>query len=277
MNVLEFHTWNATVRNIGKPDRMVFDLDPGDGVAWKRSRKAALLVRSLLQELALESWLKTSGGKGLHVVVPLMPRDDWDSVKELSQCARTTPCSCDPRPLRRDERANATGSAGSSSTSCATATARPPPRRSRCARDAGSGCRCRCPGRPRLAEKRRPLDGGHGARTPVVPDPRPLGRLLEVEADDRRAPASCWRGPRPAGIRSARAPGTFPCAIAGSCCPSRPSAPPRSGREVLDGSTFDRIADAELRPGQHSGEAVHRHRDRPRPCASTCSPRTARA
>ena len=85
MNVLEFHTWNATVRNIGKPDRMVFDLDPGDGVAWKALQEGALLVRSLLQELSLESWLKTSGGKGLHVVVPLMPRDDWDSVKELSR------------------------------------------------------------------------------------------------------------------------------------------------------------------------------------------------
>ena len=85
MNVLEFHTWNATVRNIGKPDRMVFDLDPGDGVAWKAVQEGALLVRSLLQELSLESWLKTSGGKGLHVVVPLMPRDDWDSVKELSR------------------------------------------------------------------------------------------------------------------------------------------------------------------------------------------------
>ena len=85
MNVLEFHTWNATARNIGKPDRMVFDLDPGEGVAWKSVQEGAMLVRSLLQELALESWLKTSGGKGLHLVVPLMPRDDWDSVKELSR------------------------------------------------------------------------------------------------------------------------------------------------------------------------------------------------
>ncbi len=85
LNVIEFHTWNATVKKIDKPDRMVFDLDPGDGVPWKQVQEAALLVRSLLGDLELQCWLKTSGGKGLHVVVPLMPRDGWDAVKDLSQ------------------------------------------------------------------------------------------------------------------------------------------------------------------------------------------------
>lgn len=84
MNVLEFHTWNATAARIAKPDRMVFDLDPGDGVAWSAVQEAALLVRSLLGDLGLQSWLKTSGGKGLHVVVPLTPRDGWDEVKAVS-------------------------------------------------------------------------------------------------------------------------------------------------------------------------------------------------
>jgi bifunctional non-homologous end joining protein LigD len=85
MNVIEFHTWNATSKKIGQPDRMVFDLDPGEGTPWPRVKEAALLTRTLLDELGLESFLKTSGGKGLHVVVPLTPRDDWDTVKGFSQ------------------------------------------------------------------------------------------------------------------------------------------------------------------------------------------------
>ena len=85
MNVLEFHTWNAKVRNIGKPDRIVFDLDPGEGVRWDRVQEAATLTHALLQELGLESWLKTSGGKGLHIVLPLTPRHDWETVKGFSQ------------------------------------------------------------------------------------------------------------------------------------------------------------------------------------------------
>ena len=85
MNVIELHTWNATSRAIGKPDRMTFDLDPGEGVAWPRIQEAAMLVRTLLDELGLPSFLKTSGGKGLHVVVPLRRQYDWDAVKGFSQ------------------------------------------------------------------------------------------------------------------------------------------------------------------------------------------------
>jgi bifunctional non-homologous end joining protein LigD len=85
MNVIEFHTWNSTTRQIDKPDRIVFDLDPGEGVTWARVQEAALLTRTLLEELGLKAWLKTSGGKGLHVVVPLAPRLDYDTVKGFSQ------------------------------------------------------------------------------------------------------------------------------------------------------------------------------------------------
>ncbi|HSB24962.1 MAG TPA: DNA ligase D [Burkholderiaceae bacterium] len=85
LNVIEFHTWNAGVRAIDKPDRIVFDLDPGDGVAWPRVQEAATLVHAFLRELGLQAWLKTSGGKGLHVVVPIAPRHDWDTVKGFSQ------------------------------------------------------------------------------------------------------------------------------------------------------------------------------------------------
>jgi len=87
MNVIEFHTWNATARKIDRPDRVIFDLDPGEGERWERVQEAATLVRALLQELGLQSWLKTSGGKGLHVVVPIKPHDDWDTVKAFAQAA----------------------------------------------------------------------------------------------------------------------------------------------------------------------------------------------
>lgn len=85
MNVVEFHTWNAAKTSIGKPDRMTFDLDPGDGVSWKAIQEGTHLMRHLLQELGLQSFLKTSGGKGLHVVVPLQRRHDWATVKGFSQ------------------------------------------------------------------------------------------------------------------------------------------------------------------------------------------------
>jgi len=85
MNVLEFHTWNSRVKHLDKPDRIVFDLDPGEGVGWTRVQEGAALTRSLLQQLDLESWLKTSGGKGLHVVVPITPRYEWTAVRALAQ------------------------------------------------------------------------------------------------------------------------------------------------------------------------------------------------
>jgi bifunctional non-homologous end joining protein LigD len=85
MNVIEFHTWNATARHIDKPDRIVFDLDPGERVPWPRMQEAAALMHSFLEELGLQAWLKTSGGKGLHVVVPIAPKLDWDTVKGFSQ------------------------------------------------------------------------------------------------------------------------------------------------------------------------------------------------
>ncbi|MDP2451843.1 MAG: DNA ligase D [Polaromonas sp.] len=85
LNVMEFHTWNATTRSIAKPDRMTFDLDPGEAVSWAQIREAAQLVHALLKELGLPAFLKTSGGKGLHVVVPLRPAFGWDTVKDFSQ------------------------------------------------------------------------------------------------------------------------------------------------------------------------------------------------
>ncbi|WP_309683915.1 DNA ligase D [Polaromonas sp.] len=91
VNVIEFHTWNATDRAIRHPDRMTFDLDPGEGVGWAQVQEAALLVKTMLDELDLASFLKTSGGKGLHVVVPLRPSSahDFDTVKDFSHALVT--------------------------------------------------------------------------------------------------------------------------------------------------------------------------------------------
>jgi len=85
MNVIEFHTWNAVKTNIDKPDRMTFDLDPGEGVEWLAMQEAAMVLRAFLEELDLAAFVKTSGGKGLHVVVPLKRRHGWDQVKGFSR------------------------------------------------------------------------------------------------------------------------------------------------------------------------------------------------
>ena len=85
MNVVEFHTWNSKVARIDQPDRFVLDLDPGEGVTWPMLQEAAELTRVMLAELGLECWLKTSGGKGLHVVVPITPKRDYTEVKAFSQ------------------------------------------------------------------------------------------------------------------------------------------------------------------------------------------------
>jgi bifunctional non-homologous end joining protein LigD len=77
MDVLEIHTWNSRFSNIEHPDRLVIDLDPGDRVSWPAIVTAGRIVRELFAALDLESFAKTTGGRGLHVVVPLTPRADW--------------------------------------------------------------------------------------------------------------------------------------------------------------------------------------------------------
>ena len=84
-NVIEFHTQNATTLSFEHPDRMVFDLDPGEGVSWTQVQEAAQLTHSFLTQLGLPSFLKTSGGKGLHIVVPVRRLHGWDTVKGFSQ------------------------------------------------------------------------------------------------------------------------------------------------------------------------------------------------
>jgi bifunctional non-homologous end joining protein LigD len=97
MGVIELHVWGATTRDLAKPDRMVFDLDPDSAVPWREVMGAAHLTRKRLEALGLESFLKTSGGKGLHVVVPLARRHDWDEVKEFSRALAESMARDDPK------------------------------------------------------------------------------------------------------------------------------------------------------------------------------------
>ncbi len=78
--VIEFHTWGCHWRELEKPDRIIFDLDPGEGVKWRNVVDAAFVVKEHLERIGLNPFVKTSGGKGLHVVVPLKPKLDWKKV-----------------------------------------------------------------------------------------------------------------------------------------------------------------------------------------------------
>jgi bifunctional non-homologous end joining protein LigD len=88
-NVVEIHSQNAVEKRYDTPDRFVFDLDPGEGITFAMVQEAAQVVRAFLQELGLNPFLKTSGGKGLHIVVPLKPKLDWDTVKDFSHAIVT--------------------------------------------------------------------------------------------------------------------------------------------------------------------------------------------
>ncbi|WP_447095499.1 DNA ligase D [Pseudomonas sp. CF10PS3] len=85
MGTVEFHTWGATSDKIETPDLFVLDLDPDPALPWKSMLEAAQLTLSVLDELGLDAFVKTSGGKGLHLVVPLARRDGWEPVKAFAK------------------------------------------------------------------------------------------------------------------------------------------------------------------------------------------------
>ncbi len=89
MGVIEFHTWGSTTAQLHQPDRIIFDLDPDPAVPWSKVIEGAKLVEFLLSNLGLESFLKTTGGKGLHVVVPIKPDHDFAVIKEFSKSIAT--------------------------------------------------------------------------------------------------------------------------------------------------------------------------------------------
>lgn len=95
--VLEIHPWGALTADRDKPDLMVMDLDPGEGVGWDRIKAAAREMRDRLTEAGLEPFLKTSGGKGLHVVAPLKPKAEWPALKAFAKGMATAMAGDSPQ------------------------------------------------------------------------------------------------------------------------------------------------------------------------------------
>jgi bifunctional non-homologous end joining protein LigD len=85
MGILEIHTWNSTTDRVEQPNRVIWDLDPGPEVGWPEIVRAARVVRSVLDLLGLQVWLKTTGGAGLHVVLPIEPVRDWSFCLEFAR------------------------------------------------------------------------------------------------------------------------------------------------------------------------------------------------
>ena len=84
MNVLELHPWGSTNEDIEHPDRLIFDLDPDAAITWPTLAEAAVEVRARLKKLGLQSFVKVTGGKGIHVVAPLEPKLDWAALKSFA-------------------------------------------------------------------------------------------------------------------------------------------------------------------------------------------------
>jgi bifunctional non-homologous end joining protein LigD len=93
---VEFHTWGASIPDAKHPDRITMDLDPGPGVTWAQLVKATQLTRTLLEKLGLKCFLKTTGGKGLHVVAPIERKLGWDEVKEFTGLVAAFLVKADP-------------------------------------------------------------------------------------------------------------------------------------------------------------------------------------
>lgn len=106
LGVLEIHTWGALADDVERPDRLIIDLDPGPGVAWDAVRDAALTVRDQLEALGASAYVKTTGGKGLHVVTPLERTGDWTLVRDVAKAiagrvAADTPDRFTTNPLKK--------------------------------------------------------------------------------------------------------------------------------------------------------------------------------
>ena len=97
--VLEFHAWGSKIDDLERPDQLVFDLDPAPDVAWAYTKKTAGDLRALLSELGLACFLRATGGKGLHVVVPLTPASDWETAKAFSKGVAEVLVAGDPKHL----------------------------------------------------------------------------------------------------------------------------------------------------------------------------------
>jgi bifunctional non-homologous end joining protein LigD len=96
IDILEIHSWNSVADDVERPNRVVFDLDPGPGVAWEAVVRGACIVRDGLAALGLESFVKSTGGKGLHVSVPLAPAATWDECLAFTRTFARTVARADP-------------------------------------------------------------------------------------------------------------------------------------------------------------------------------------
>ena len=97
ISALEIHAWGSRADKLERPDRLVFDLDPAENVAWPVVVQSAREVRDFLKELDLRSFVKTSGGKGLHLVVPIDRRHDWDEAKTFCKMVADAIVQASPR------------------------------------------------------------------------------------------------------------------------------------------------------------------------------------
>ena len=142
---LEIHTWQSTLDDLEHPDQIVIDLDPGEGVDWPAMIAAAREVRDRLEALGLAAFVKTSGGKGLHVVAPLKPAAGWPAVKAFA-AASPRPWPPTPPTATSPPSPRPSAPAASWSTTCATAATTPPSRPTPPAPAPARPSRCRSPG-----------------------------------------------------------------------------------------------------------------------------------
>ncbi len=96
MGTIEFHGWGSTVADIEKPDRLVFDLDPDEGLGFEEVKRAAKDLRVILADMGLQTFPMLTGGKGVHVIVPLQPRAEWPEVKDFAQRFAIAMASAEP-------------------------------------------------------------------------------------------------------------------------------------------------------------------------------------
>ena len=97
IGALEIHAWGSREDKLEKPDRLIFDLDPGEGVSWSRIVDCAHQMREFLQELGLKSFVKTTGGKGLHLVLPITRLHDWAEAKQFCKEVAEAIAAADPK------------------------------------------------------------------------------------------------------------------------------------------------------------------------------------
>ena len=99
MGVIEIHPWGSRIEKLETPDRVTIDLDPDEGLPWERVTEAAMDVRDALAGIGLKSFAKTTGGKGLHVVIPLTPKVGWDEIKAFAKWVADSLVTQRPRGL----------------------------------------------------------------------------------------------------------------------------------------------------------------------------------